>query len=170
MLRRTELRRGNKPLKAGKPLERKAGLAQVGRRKTALAAAAGKVVRATLTAKYRPTIPADKRAALKKRSGGVCELQLSGCTWWATDVCHRRTQGMGGRFGEAKGEIDRLSDVLDGCRTCHRYTHSNTKEALDDGQRLKDAMNPLTEPVLYRGVLSYLTDDGEVLDFEEVGT
>lgn len=168
-LRRSPIPRGTKPLESHTPLERHVGLAQVGRRRAAEAEAAGKPVRATLTSTYRPTIPVDKRAALEKRSGGVCELQLSGCTWWATDVCHRRTQGMGGRFGDAKEEIDQLSDAMHGCRNCHTRTHRRTKEALEDGQRLKDAMNPLTEPVLYRGVLSYLDDEGGVHGFDEVG-
>jgi hypothetical protein len=167
--------RGTKPLRTLTPLIRRIGLVQVGRKRQAEAEAAGKPVKPALTTRPRATVPADKRAALAKRSGGVCEIQLPGlpgrpgCTWWATDACHRRTQGMGGRFGEAKEEIDQLSDVLAGCRTCHRHTHDQPAEAMDDGLRLKDCMDPLAEPVLYRGELSYLTDDGRVLSYEEVG-
>jgi hypothetical protein len=173
--------RGTKPLrattafKAGTALARHVGLAQVGRRRAAEAEASGKPVRATLTTRHRATVPADKRAALEKRSGGVCEMQLPslpgqpGCTWWATDVCHRRTQGMGGRFGEAKEQIDQLSDTMHGCRNCHQQTHDQPAEAKDDGLRLDEWQNPLAEPVLYRGELSYLTDDGRVIDFGDAG-
>lgn len=174
-MRRSPMPRGTKPLrtktplKAGKALVRRIGLAQVGRRRQAEAEAAGKPVKPTLTTRPRATIPADKRAALAKRSGGLCEMALPGCTGTATDVCHRRTQGMGGRFGEAKEEIDQLSDTMHGCRVCHRHTHDNPAQAMEDGLRLKDSMNPLAEPVLYRGELSYLSDDGRVVPFAEAG-
>lgn len=167
-MRRTELRRG-KPLKATAALARRVGLAQVGRKRREEAEAAGTPVKAALTTKHRPTVPADKRAALAERSGGWCELQLPGCTGKATDVAHRRTRGMGGRFGAAKDDIDRLSDTLHGCRNCHSWTHAEPALAKDDGLRLDDWQNPLTEPVLYRGVLSFLDDAGNVHDFEDVG-
>lgn len=169
MLRRSAPPERRTPLKAGKPLERHVGLAQVGRKRAALAAAAGKVVRATLTAKYRPAVPEDVRVELKKRSGGECEMQLHGCTWYATDPAHRIGQGSGGRHGKAKVENDRLSNLLHSCRTCHEWTHARDAEAKDLGLRLENGMVPTREPVVYRGVLSYLTDDGKVVDFEEAG-
>lgn len=169
VLRRSPLKRGDKPLEAHKPLERRTGLAQVGRRRQERAKAEGKPVRATLTATYRPAVPDDVRAALKKRSRGECEMQLNGCTWYATDPAHRIGQGSGGRHGEAKVQNDRLSNLLYACRTCHDWTHARDAEAKDKGLRLENGQVPLVEPVLYRGVLSYLDDAGNVHDFGDVG-
>lgn len=168
-LRRSPMPRGTKPLKATKPLERHTGLAQVGRKRREQAEAAGKPVKPALTTKHRPTVPVDTRAALAERSGGICEIQMAGCTGLATEVSHRRTQGMGGRHGAAKVDIDRLSDILHACHAEHMWAHARFAEAQDLGIRLYDWQNPLMEPVLYRGVLSYLNDDGLVIDFEEVG-
>lgn len=168
-LRRTPMPRGTKPLKATKPLERHTGLAQVGRKRREQAEAAGKPVRATLTTNYRPAVPDDVRAALAQRSKGLCEMQLNGCTGVATDPAHRIGQGSGGRHGEAKVENDRLSNLMHACRTCHDWSHAQDAEAKDLGLRLKNGCIPPQEPVLYRGVLSYLTDDGRVLDFEVAG-
>lgn len=169
MLRRTPLSRGSKPLQARTPLERKTGLAQVGRRRRQEAQAAGKPVKPALSTTYRPAVPDDVRAALKARSGGVCEMALNGCSVVATDPAHRIGRGAGGRFGEAKVENDRLSNLLHACRVCHDWTHARDAEANEMGLRLKNGCIPPQEAVLYRGVLSYLTDDGRVLDFEDVG-
>jgi hypothetical protein len=168
MLRRTPLARG-KPLQASKPLERKTGLAQVGRKRREAAEAAGKPVKPSLTTRYRPAVPADVRAALVARSGGWCEMTLNGCSGQATDPAHRIGVGAGGRFGEAKVENDRLSNLLYACRTCHDWTHARDDESKDLGLRLERHQIPTQEPVVYRGVLSYLTDDGLVIPFEEVG-
>lgn len=174
-MRRSPMKRGTKPLrtrtalKAGEALVRQVGLAQVGRRRQAEAEAAGEPPKAALTTRPRATVPADKRAALEQRSGGICEIQLAGCTGRATEVSHRRTQGMGGRHGQAKVDIDRLSDILHACHAEHMWAHARFTEAQDLGIRLYDWQNPLTEPVVYRGVLSFLDDAGGVHDFEDVG-
>lgn len=114
-------------------------------------------------------MPAGLRAALVARSGGRCEIALPGCLGAATDPAHRIGRGMGGRHGDAKTTNDRLSNVLHACRVCHDHTHHNDAAAKDDGLRLERWQTPAQEPVLYRGVLSYLTDDGQVIDFEAVG-
>jgi hypothetical protein len=165
---RTGLKPG-KALKATKALVRHVGLAQVGRKRRETAEAAGKPVRATLTSKYRPAVPDGVRAALAKRSKGMCEMQLHGCTGVAVDPSHRISSKNGGRHGEAKERHDRLSNLIHACRRCHEWVTSRDVEAKDDGLRLDEWQSPPAEPVLYRGVLSYLTDDGRVLSYEEVG-
>lgn len=175
MLRRSRLNRGTKPmqrgtpLQAGKALVRHVGLAQVGRRRGEQAEAAGKPVRATLTAKYRPAVPDDVRAALAERSKGQCEMRLHGCTGVAVDPSHRISSKSGGRHGEAKTVHDRLSNLMHACRQCHEWVTSRDAEAKDDGLRLDEWQMPTQEPVLYRGVLSFLDDAGGVHDFEAVG-
>lgn len=169
MLRRSELKRGTKPLKATKPLERHGGLAQVGRKRREATEAEGTPVKPALSTQVRPAVPDNVRAALNKRSGAWCEMQLPGCTGVATDPAHRIGQGSGGRHGKAKVQNDRLSNLLHACRTCHEWTHREDELANDDGLRLKNGCIPTQEPVLYRRVLSYLTDDGRVIGFEEVG-
>lgn len=162
-MRRTELRRGTKPL------ERHAELPQVGRKRREAAEAEGKPVKPALSTQVRPAVPDTVRVALMKRSGGWCEMQLPGCTGVATDPAHRIGQGSGGRHGEAKVQNDRLSNLLYACRTCHEWTHREDELANDDGLRLKNGCIPTQEPVLYRGVLSYLDDEGGVHDFQDVG-
>jgi hypothetical protein len=119
--------------------------------------------------RVEPAVPPPVKARLRKRSGGVCEAQLQGCLWYATDAAHRITRKIGGRHGEAKELHDRLSDLLDLCRMCHDWSGARPKEAGQGelGIVLKEHHDPLAEPVVYRGRLSFLTDDGSVIPFEE---
>lgn len=109
------------------------------------------------------------KVALALRSGSRCEMALHGCTVTATDPAHRIKQGMGGRQGAAKDLHDVLSNVLHACRTCHSWTHARPAEAYELGLMLREHQTPTREPVVYRGELSYLTDDGQVIDFEAAG-
>lgn len=168
MLRRSPLQRRT-PLAAGVAMLRRTPLAQVSPRRIAEAIAAGRPVRPALKSRPHPAVPTDTRAALVARSGGVCEMQLSGCLGRATDPSHRITTGMGGTFGAAKVEHDRLSDLIHACRRCHDWCHARDAESKDLGLRLNRWQDPTAEPVWYRGVLSYLDDFGGVHDFEEVG-
>lgn len=110
-----------------------------------------------------PAIPPRIRIALAFRSEGVCEMALLGCTVQATDPAHRVRQGMGGRKGAAKATHDVLSNLIHACRRCHSRTHAEPLFAYSLGLMLRDGSDPLTEPVWYRGLRRWLTDDGSVL-------
>jgi hypothetical protein len=120
--------------------------------------------------RVKPAVPAEVRELLAARSGGWCEAQLVGCTGTATDAHHRVTQKAGGRSAAAKAAHDRLSNLVHLDRTCHDWIGARPAEAYDLGLSLKEGQDPAKEPVVYRGELSYLTDDGQVFDFAEVGT
>lgn len=152
------------PLKAVKPLERNRGLRQVGKKKTAKAAAAGKTIRSTFNpTRWRPAVPKPTSDALAVRSQGRCEIALPGCLGMATDPCHRIKRGAGGRHGQAEVENNSLSNLMHGCRPCHDHSHNQSTEAYDVGIRLKEGQDPAAETALYRGVPCYLTDAGAVV-------
>jgi hypothetical protein len=90
------------------------------------------------TGRPQPAVPASVRRALAARSGGWCEMRLAGCLGRATDPAHRIASGNGGRHGAAKVHHDRLSNVLYGCRGCHRWTHEHVAEAEALGLMLRD--------------------------------
>lgn len=113
--------------------------------------------------RVQPAVPPKVRAALATRSGGLCEMALPGCALTATDPAHRLKTGAGGRHGAAKLAHDVLSNLTHACRPCHSWTHAEPARARLLGLMLREGDNPLTEWVLYRGVRSWLTDDGAVL-------
>jgi hypothetical protein len=90
-------------------------------------------------------------------------MALLGCFGRATDPAHRIRQGMGGRKGVTKAAHDVLSNLTHACRRCHARTHAEPAFAYTLGLMLRDGSEPLAEPVFYRGVRRWLTDDGRVL-------
>lgn len=117
----------------------------------------------------RPTVPVDVRAALGERSGGVCEIAVRyrhQCAGAATQVHHRALKGVGGVHGDAVAVSDRLSSLLHGCGPCHGWVHANPEKAAVNGWIVPRGSDSSSEPVWRRGVLVYLTDGGEVVDFE----
>lgn len=119
------------------------------------------------------TPPAVKNALRNRASDGGwtgdwCEIQLTGCRGLGVDPAHRIGQKRGGRHGDAYAENNRLSNILWSCRACHDWCHARPAEAEELGLALKEGCDPLAEPVVYRGRISYLTDDGRVLDYFEV--
>jgi hypothetical protein len=73
-------------------------------------------------------------------------------------VSHRISRKAGGR---PLGDLDRLSNVLDACRTCHQWCHARPVEAQDLGLMLAEGMDPTAEPVAYRcGAWVFLEDGG----------
>ena len=117
----------------------------------------------------KPALPAQPRERLTVRSGGDCEIQLSVCVGQATDPSHRITTKSGGRHGEAEVRHARLSNVLDACRPCHEWLHDHPAAAKAEGNgwALEEWQEPTEWPVLYRGQLRWLTDDGNVINFME---
>lgn len=160
MMRRT-------PLKPGGPLERR----------TPLRAFVGLVRRSSLGVKSAPrqkamrsAVPRDVRVALQARSRGICELGMRDvCAYHATDTSHRVTRGMGGRHGAARRDSDRLSNVMDACRLCHEWVGRFPRAARLVGWVLLRREDPAQHPVVYRGKPVFLTDDGRVVPYAEVG-
>lgn len=108
-------------------------------------------------------IPAKVRAALRQRSGGVCEIQAGGCEGRATEASHRLGVKMGGRHGAAAARHHVLSQMLHACRGCHHSViHAYPAAAYWRGWMLREHENPRAVPVLYRGVWSLLDDSGGV--------
>lgn len=120
-----------------------------------------------LQARAHSAVPPNVRKRLEDRSGGLCEAQLIGCRYWAVDPHHRITQKAGGRHGQAKLTHDRLSNLLHLCRPCHQWATSRADlEAYEIGLCLREHQHPSEEPVVYRGELCLLADDGHVLNCE----
>lgn len=114
--------------------------------------------RTPMKTRVRPT-PLD-RDALTRRSGGWCEMQLTGCEGRAYEAAHRIKRGMGGRKGEARVRNNTLSNVLHACHTCHAWCHARPEEAYELGLMLREGQDPLTEPAVRRGLLVLLDDAG----------
>lgn len=103
-------------------------------------------------------IPAKNRRLVEDRSGGLCE----GCgTREATNVHHRQYLSRGGGH-----EVSNLFHCcgLGNIQTagCHGTAHSGEGHEL--GWSVNSWADPKLVPVLYRGVMSWLTDDGRVVD------
>lgn len=114
-------------------------------------------MRRTAMRRTRPkTVSADFRVRLAARSNGCCEMTLPGCTYRATDVAHRISKKAGGR---PLDDLDRLSNVLHACRTCHRWTHDSPRAAYDLGLMLKEHQDPEVEPVAYQNAGWVRLDD-----------
>ena len=151
------------------PLTSKADL----KRKTALGRApfarstlhAGQTARKAAPKRHTASrVPAKVRAALKLRSGGLCEIAAPGCTDIATDDSHRIKNGMGGRKGAAAVRHHVLSNLLHACRGCHAGAlHAAPAAAYWRGWMLREHEDPRTVPCLYRGIWVLLTDDGQLI-------
>jgi hypothetical protein len=156
------MKRGE-PLKRTTPLVAKSGL----KRATPMAQRAGRESLSARTGSKDKSAPkkrrrstVDLRAALTRRSGGVCEMALDGCQGAAVDPCHRIGTGMGGRHGEAVALSDRPSNAIFGCRSCHDWQHANVGMAKAYGLILPNGADPTREPVLLRYGVVVLDDDG----------
>lgn len=134
-----------------------------------LAAAGGWLASTFLPKRSKPAVPPARRKTLAERSGGECEVRLPACLGRATDPHHRITRKDGGRHGESKERSDKLSNLLHLCRSCHEWIHDCPANARNDGHLLREYQIPAQEPLLYRGELVYLADDGSVHSFEEAG-
>jgi hypothetical protein len=114
-------------------------------------------------------IDRDSAAVVRERSGGRCEIGIEGCWGTARDQHHRVSQKSGGRHRQAARSSDRPSNVMDSCRRCHLVVTDHPKFAYTNGWSLREGHDPLREPVLYRGELSYLDDAGSVHAFDKAG-
>lgn len=106
--------------------------------------------------------PADVRAVLMARSGGVCEMGLPGCHRQGTDAAHRLARKAGGRKGVAKTAHNQPSNALFACRACHSWSTEHPAESYRLGLMLREGQVPSQVPVTYRGRLVLLDDEGGV--------
>lgn len=161
--RRSELRRSAFQV-AGKSAEGKPAVRTPKKKQEISGGSAG--LRAS-----RHSIERDSAAIVRERSGGICEIQLDGCTGRACEMSHRIARGMGGCHGVAKRISDRPADLMHSCSSCHRLITERAWEvgAEEKGLILRHGCDAAREPVLYRGELSYLDDAGGVWSFEEAG-
>ena len=105
-------------------------------------------------------IPVKNRRLVEERSGFLCE----GCGQReATNVHHRQYLSRGGSHD--------VSNLLHLCgfgnnqsAGCHGTAHSG--EGGEMGWSCNSWQNPEHVPVLYRGTLMWLVDDGRIVDVE----
>lgn len=94
------------------------------------------------------------RAQLVERSGGVCEM----CgTARADEAHHRRARSAG---GTKRLETNLASNGLMLCRACHLLVEKHRDIARLCGWLCWQAQNPGDVPVMRRGELVTLNDDG----------
>jgi hypothetical protein len=176
-LRRTGLKPG-KPLKSGGPLRRFTELRRTPRSIPGTSGGGGSAasstspIKRTVGSGLRPTrhrMPVDVAAVVKARSGGWCEIAAEGCWGTARELHHRVSQKLGGRHRAGRARIDRPSNVLHACRSCHLAVTDHPRWAYLHGWSLRERQDSAMEPVLYRGDLVYLDDAGQKYRFEEVG-
>jgi hypothetical protein len=101
-------------------------------------------------------IPPKNRRIVEQRSGFSCE----GCgATEATEIHHRKYRSRGGG-----NEVANLIHLCGwGNHTgCHGVAHS--AEGGELGWSCNSWTDPALTPVLYRGVMSWLTPDGRVVD------
>jgi hypothetical protein len=103
-------------------------------------------------------IPPGNRRIVEERSGSVCE----GCgKARATEVHHRRYRSRGG--GHEVSNLLHLCGFGNNANEgCHGVAHS--AEGGELGWSCNSWENPKHRPVLYRGTLMWLVDDGRVVD------
>jgi hypothetical protein len=107
-------------------------------------------------------IPPGNRRIVMERCGGLCE----GCGKRpVTDLHHRKYKSRGGGH-----EVSNLLGLCGGAgglsggnhSGCHGVAHS--AEGGELGWSCNSWENPKHRPVLYRGTLMWLVDDGRVVD------
>lgn len=140
------------PLKPGKPLTRKTPMQRARTPKPRRARYTG----ATQTVK----------TDLATRAGGRCEvcgIRLTGD--WSRH--HRLPRRMG---GTRRADVNELANLLLICGTattgCHGRIESNREWAYVNGYLLPADATPDQSPVVYRGHLVLLADDGTITDQE----
>lgn len=92
------------------------------------------------------------------RSGGICEIQLDGCTQIAADWHHRQNRSQLGQWTASNG--------LHLCRNCHSKvtdTKGNRRFYEQRGWIVRSGIDPAEVPVvLWPCGLVYLLDDGGI--------
>lgn len=101
--------------------------------------------------------PPEVRDIVKNRAMESCEI----CGQERIEeIHHRRPRGMG---GSRDGETNLASNALGLGRDCHRMVESHRYVAQLMGWLVSQRDRPSSVAVIYRGLRSYLRDDGEVV-------
>lgn len=100
--------------------------------------------------------PPAVRDIVVNRSMESCEICGAGRV---AEIHHRRPRGSG---GSRDPETNRASNALGLCRDCHRMCESYRRVAELMGWLVSQRNRPSAEPVMYRGLRSFLHDDGSV--------
>lgn len=86
-------------------------------------------------------VPPEIRAALRRRSGGRCEIGLDGCSGTANHAHHRLKRRSG---------VHTLENLVHSCWNCHTASpaalHRNIAWSLEVGLLLNSWENPPSEP------------------------
>lgn len=89
----------------------------------------------------RDDIPAEVRAAVRRRSGGRCEVRLDGCSGRATGQHHRLKRRAG---------VHTAENLVDVCRECHTASpaaiHRNVARSIEAGLIIPSWESPPREP------------------------
>ena len=81
-------------------------------------------------------------------------------------IHHRRPRAAG---GSKRADTNGFPNLLHICNECHLWVESLRTRAGDNGWLVEQGHVPADEPVLYRGALVWLRDDGGVdpVEFDE---
>lgn len=95
------------------------------------------------------------RSLVLDRSGGKCEK----CGEFHSDAAlhHRRPRGSG---STRRPETNLPSNALLLCAACHRHVESYRTQAFDQGWLVRQSHQPADIPVLRRGQMVLLDDEG----------
>ena len=109
-----------------------------------------------LMARRDTGFPADVKAVITERAGGMCEIMLLGCGMFAVDTHHRVNRGMG--TAEKSGGP---SAALAVCRHCHDWIGRNPSDAYELGYlvRRNSIVTPAESRVWWRSSRWLYLDD-----------
>lgn len=101
--------------------------------------------------------PLEVRELIRQRANETCER----CGELHSDMQahHRRPRGAG---GSRKKDTNTASNGLWLCGACHRFVESYRSVAFEKGWLVRQSQSPLATPVMYRGQLSLLCNEGFV--------
>jgi hypothetical protein len=100
----------------------------------------------------------DARDKVDERSEGWCEIAVEGvCQGLGREFQHRQAKGQLGAWTASNGlKVCGHGNVFG----CHGYLHQHPIEAVAKGWTVESWDNPLTRPVLRRGLWVVLDDKG----------
>ena len=106
-------------------------------------------------AKRKPALTTEIREALKDRAKGMCEVCAQD---WGTNAHHRQNRSQGGG--------NTLSNLLwlcgSGTTGCHGWITNHPALSYQEGWSVRSTGCPAEVPVMRRGRLVLLSDDGGV--------
>lgn len=101
-----------------------------------------------------------QRADALARNSGICEICGEARS---TDVHHRQPRGMGGAHGARAGFVNRLSNALALCHTCHDMVERDRTAATRNGWLVRRGEDPAQVPAMLNTWLgmcpTWLDDD-----------